>query len=78
MVYLHLTSIKETDSVGIINSMMGQMPLLMPFNAYDISLPISQQAANRCRKLGRPPKNELRKISGSKKRRGASAGKGRR
>ena len=68
MIYLHLTNIKETDSIGIINSMMGRVPLIIPFDAYDVSLPISQQAANRCRKLGRPPKKELRKISGTKTR----------
>jgi integrase/recombinase XerD len=75
MVYLHLTNIKETDSIGIINSMMGQLPLLIPFDAYDVSLPISKQAANRCRKLGRPPKKELRKISGTKKRYAKDFGK---
>ena len=65
MIYLHLTSMKEKDS--IINSMMGQLPLQIPFDAEDIALPISQQAANRCRKLGRPPKKILREIPGSKK-----------
>lgn len=67
MIYLHLTSMKEQDSISIINSMMGQMPLQIPFDAEDIALPISQQAANRCRKLGRPPKAKLRGIPGSKK-----------
>lgn len=75
MVYLHLTNIKETDSVGIINSMMGRTPLIIPFDAYDVSLPISKQAANRCRKLGRPPKKELRKISGTKNRYAKGYGK---
>lgn len=67
MIYLHLTSIKETDSIEVINSMMGRLPLIMPFNAEDIALPISKQAANQRRRLGRPPKKELRKIPGCKK-----------
>jgi site-specific recombinase XerD len=56
MVYLHLTDLKITDSITIINSLMGQQPLLIPFDAEDIALSIPMQAANRCRKLGRPPK----------------------
>ena len=56
MVYLHLTSLKEKDGVTVINSMMGKVPVLMPFDSEDIALPISKQAAIRCRKLGRPPK----------------------
>ena len=67
MVYLHLTNIQETDSVGIINSVMGDRPLLIPFDADDIALPISKQAANRCRKLGRPPKKQTGKRANNKK-----------
>lgn len=60
MVYLHLTELKEKDSVTVINSMMGQLPLLIPFDSYDIAQPICKQAAIRCRKLGRPPKKQSR------------------
>jgi site-specific recombinase XerD len=67
MIYLHLTSIKEKNSICTINSMMGQLPLRIPFDADDIALPVPQQAANRCRKLGRPPKTKLREIPGGKK-----------
>ena len=58
MVYLHLTDLKITDSITIINSLMGQQPLLIPFDAEDIALSIPMQAANRCIKLGRPPKSK--------------------
>ena len=67
MVYLHLTNIKETDSISVINSMMGQLPLRIPFDSEDIALPISKQAANKCRRLGRPPKKQLRMIPGDRK-----------
>ncbi len=56
MVYLHLTELKDKNGVDVINQMMGQLPLLIPFDAEDIARPISRQAAIRCRKLGRPPK----------------------
>jgi integrase/recombinase XerD len=56
MVYLHLTEMKQTESVAAINSMMGQVPLLIPFDADDIAQPICKQAAIRCRRLGRPLK----------------------
>jgi len=56
MVYLHLTDIKEKEGREVIESIMGQLPLLIPFDADDIAKPISQQAAIKCRKLGRPPK----------------------
>ncbi|RKZ24784.1 integrase [bacterium] len=61
MIYLHLTNIQENDSIAIINSIMGDRPLMIPFDDHDIALPISQQAANRCRKLGRPPKKQTGK-----------------
>ena len=60
MVYLHLTSLKEQEGAVVINSLMGQVPLLIPFDAEDIAKPISHQAAIRCRKLGRPPKKQSR------------------
>jgi hypothetical protein len=65
MVYLHLTDLKEKEGRKVIESIMGQLPLLIPFDSDDISLPISQQAAIKCRKLGRPPKKNLRDIPGS-------------
>jgi len=68
MVYLHLTNIKEVDSIAVINSIMGDRPLFIPFDAADIALPISQQAANRCRKLGRPPKKQTGKRANKNKR----------
>jgi site-specific recombinase XerD len=67
MIYLHLTNIKEVDSIAVINSIMGDRPLFIPFDAADIALPISQQAANRCRKLGRPPKKQTGKRANKNK-----------
>jgi integrase/recombinase XerD len=60
MVYLHLTEMKTEDSISVINSIMGQVPIFIPFDAEDIDQPICKQAANRCRKLGRPPKKRSR------------------
>lgn len=62
MVYLHLTEMKIKESVAVINSMMGQVPPLIPFDAYDIAQPICMQAAIRCRRLGRPPKTREKAI----------------
>ena len=70
MVYLHLTELKEKDGAAVINSMMGRVPLLMPFDSEDIALPISKQAAIRCRKLGRPPKKQSRDSAGAKRKGG--------
>jgi len=44
MIYLHLTDLGQTDSVKIINSVMGRTPLLMPFNLDECFSPNGEKA----------------------------------